>query len=257
MKQSLQNPNGLRIFFEEELSKFVTFLKVGTESEAMMLPFIAMLINLVRKEKVVCKIGGPDARTDIHEMYRIGILRFVGPMIESPFGVKKFIEAITKTVGLSSIEELTINVESITAFNQIDDILAASNDQIHRINVGFSDLAASVGGTVTDLELLRMAKELRNRCKIIGKEFSFGGTVTPENIEKRLEFLEPDGFETRMFGFSGTIANAAVVVKKALEFEAAVESYFAANQQRLVNASINRAASINKRLTSDFFTLVA
>lgn len=239
----------LKVFFKTELEQFVSFIKVGTESEAMLLSQIVLLMNVTQKE-MVCKIGGPDARSDIFSMGSIGAMRFVAPMIESSFSIKKFTQAITKTIGITSVEELCINIESVTALSNIDCILEEAMTYIHRINVGFSDLAASMNTHVTDTQLMKMTKNLRDKCKILDKHFSFGGSVTPENIEMRLVFLKPDLFETRLLGFSADVAEPAVMVRKGLEFEMAFESLCADFHELFMSTNRNRASSIKKRLTA-------
>lgn len=238
----------IKTFFNQELSPHVAFVKVGTESEAMTLQQISLLMSITNT-RIVCKIGGPDAQSDILGMHAIGISSFVAPMIESPFSVKKYNDAVSKTIGFDSAEELCINIESIIAFANIDDILQSANN-IHRVNVGFSDLAASMGTDVMDPGVLRLGKSLRKKCKIIGKPFSFGGTVTPENIEPRLACMEPDGFETRLLGFQGNVNHPALIVRKALEFEEAFENYLADIQQTLLNLNTRRIAAIRKRLNT-------
>jgi hypothetical protein len=93
-----------------------------------------------------------------------------------------------------------------------------------------------------------MAKGLGKRCKILGKKFSFGGSVSPDNIKMRLDYLEADSFETRLLGFSANVNDPAALVKKALEFELGFETLVYENHAMLAEVSRARMTAINKRL---------
>ena len=71
------------------------------------------------KTKITLKIGGPEAIRDLKDSSIIGVKGLVAPMVESEFGLKKFIQAtrtyIPKDV-LSSIQ-LNVNIETVTAVN--------------------------------------------------------------------------------------------------------------------------------------------
>ena len=80
------------------------------------------------KTKLTLKIGGPEAIRDIKDSLIIGVKGLVAPMVESAFGLKKFIQS-TKTYisedTLPSIQ-LNINVETITAVSNVQKMLNLS-----------------------------------------------------------------------------------------------------------------------------------
>jgi hypothetical protein len=43
---------------------------------------------------VAIKIGGCEARRDLHDAKVLGAAKVVAPMIETPYSLKKFVEAV-------------------------------------------------------------------------------------------------------------------------------------------------------------------
>ena len=70
-------------------------IKSSFEDEGTSLKNAVFLRNLTLKNnmKFVMKIGGAEARTDLNFSKDIGVDGVVGPMIESEFAAKKFINA--------------------------------------------------------------------------------------------------------------------------------------------------------------------
>ena len=75
--------------------------------------------------KLTLKIGGPEAIRDIKDSSIIGVKGLVAPMIESEFGLKKFIQSVNTHIpqDLLSTINLNINIETITAISNIEKIL--------------------------------------------------------------------------------------------------------------------------------------
>jgi 4-hydroxy-2-oxoheptanedioate aldolase len=99
------------------------------------------------KTKVTLKIGGPEAIRDLKDSSVIGVKGLVAPMVESEFGLKKFIQA-TKTYipedTLSSVQ-LNINVETITAVQNVEKMLAyCEASELYGVTVGRVDLVSSM-----------------------------------------------------------------------------------------------------------------
>lgn len=249
MKNLLKQLDKIKGFFRSELANDVAFIKLGTEAEGMLRWHMPLLQSITGKE-AVCKIGGPEARSDLFEIFALGITRFVAPMVESQFAVEKFIDAVEKTVGIESASELTLNIESIQAFKNLDEIMSAAKTNIHRINCGFTDLSQSMHYNVNDPYVLEMGKALKTRCRLIGKRFSFGGSISVSNIERRLDFLQPDFFETRLLVFPGDVKDPASIVGRGLEFEMLFENYLGSIQKMFVDTHESRAAGVAKRLVT-------
>ena len=78
------------------------------------------------KVKITLKIGGPEAIRDLKDSTIIGVKGIVAPMVESEFGLVKFLQATKTHISedtLSSLQ-LNVNLETITAMNNSDKILS-------------------------------------------------------------------------------------------------------------------------------------
>ena len=101
-------------------------LKLSTEDAAMSLDQIAYWNRLCQGLlPVVVKIGGPNARNDIHQMMELNVHGLIAPMVESAFGLENYIEALrdyTTSIRFKTLEK-HINIETATAVDQLDSIL--------------------------------------------------------------------------------------------------------------------------------------
>lgn len=202
-------------------------LKLSTEDAAMGFEQIDFWIRQVRGLlPVYVKIGGPNARNDIRQLVQLGADGLIAPMVESPYGLENFIEAFRTYSTPLQYQSLKkhINIETITAVRQLDSILAHPlAAELDEITIGCSDLSKSMGLTVTDPEVIRMTEEVTRKARAKGIGVSFGGGVTPANIDSRLARISPSHFNTRVITFS---YDPAVVyrsaIQKALEFELAM-----------------------------------
>ena len=76
------------------------------------------------KTKVTLKIGGPEAIRDIKDSMIIGVKGLVAPMVESEFGLTKFIGAVNSNLPSEVVSslQLNVNIETISAVLAIDKI---------------------------------------------------------------------------------------------------------------------------------------
>ena len=100
------------------------------------------------KTKLTLKIGGPEAIRDIKDSLIIGVKGLVAPMVESEFGLKKFIQSAKTYIPEDSLSavQLNINVETITAVSNVQKMLdlPEAND-LYGVTVGRVDLVSSMG----------------------------------------------------------------------------------------------------------------
>ena len=77
------------------------------------------------KTKVTLKIGGPEAIRDLKDASIIGVKGLVAPMVESPFGLKKFIQATETYIPADVLDslQLNVNIETITAIDNLIEIM--------------------------------------------------------------------------------------------------------------------------------------
>ena len=230
-------------------------LKLSTEDAAMGLEQIAFWIRKARGVlPVYVKIGGPNARNDIRQLVALGADGLIAPMVESAYGLENFIEAFrtyTTPLQFGTLKK-HINVETVTAVRQLDSILAHPlAAELDEITIGCSDLSKSMGLAVTHPEVVRMTEEVTRKTRERGIEVSFGGGVTPSNIDARLARVLPNYFNTRVMTFR---YDPAVVyrsaIRKALEFELAMlaldrqEGFLSPEEER------SRALELKKRMDS-------
>ena len=88
------------------------------------------------------KIGGVEALRDIKDAMELGVDGLIAPMVESPFGVMKFVGATESIFGQRKLFK-SINVETLTAVEQLDDILEIARGKIDNVTIGRTDLSLS------------------------------------------------------------------------------------------------------------------
>lgn len=182
------------------------------------------------KVKLNLKIGGPEAIRDIKDMSIIGVKGVVAPMVESAFGLKKFVDSVNKTLpeDIVSSLQLIVNIETKQAVSNIDSILSAKEaNSLYAVTVGRVDLVSSMGkdrSYVNSDEVYSMAKSIFTKAKERGLKACLGGAVSVESLEF-LKKLNSEGlldkFETRyaIFDPSITLKNISRALSKAQMFE--------------------------------------
>jgi len=216
------------------------------------------------KTKVTLKIGGPEAIRDLKDSTVIGVKGLVAPMVESEFGLKKFIQAAKTHIPedtLSSIQ-LNINVETITAVQNVEKMLAtAEAGELYGVTVGRVDLVSSMNkdrNYVNSDEVYKLVRGVFTKVKEKGLKACLGGAVSTDSLDF-LKKLHSEGlldkFETRyaMFDPSITLKNLSRALSKAQMFEyewlmAKHELYTAAANQdikriQMIQDRINQSVS--------------
>jgi hypothetical protein len=179
---------------------------------------------------IILKIGGVEAVTDIYNAITIGVKGVIAPMAETAFAVSKFLNAIETFVADDNREDIdfAINIETITAFNNLDEMLALQNiGLLHGLTVGRVDFVGSMGGDrkiVDSDKLLDYCSAIFSKARQKGLKTGLGGAISTGSIDfiKKLHIEGLiDKFETRKVVFkSGTILNdPEKAILKAVEFE--------------------------------------
>jgi hypothetical protein len=211
------------------------------------------------KTKIVLKIGGPEAIRDIKESSIIGVKGLVAPMVESAFGLKKFIQAVNNnlTPDVVSSLQLSVNLETITAVTNVNTILESEEvSQMYGVTVGRVDLVSSMGkdrAYVNSDEVYKLTRAVFIKAKERGLKACLGGAVSMESLEF-LKKLNSEGlldkFETRYAMFDSSIAlkNLSAALSKAQLFEyewlKTKQEYY----QNFVNQDSKRIQMIQDRL---------
>jgi hypothetical protein len=211
------------------------------------------------KAKITLKIGGPEAIRDLKDSTIIGVKGIVAPMIESEFGLIKFVQATKTHISedvLNSLQ-LNINLETITAINNSDKILSLPEIQdLYGVTIGRVDLVSSMGkdrSYVNSEEVYKFAKQVFTKAKTKGLKACLGGAVSIESLGF-LKKLHSEGlldkFETRfcIFDPSITLKNLSKALSKAQMFEyewmANKHEYYTT----LANQDIKRIKMIQDRI---------
>lgn len=185
-------------------------------NELMLLSRLGALSSL----KLFIKVGGCEAISDIRKAKELGAYGILAPMIESGFAVKKFKEAIRKVYGsgycvpnlentktTSGLEKI-INIETITGYEKLEDILKEGKKEIDTISIGRVDLSSSLGidrSGINSDKIFNITKDIMEKSKEYGYKVNFGGGISEDAIPF-IEELFPlnDRFETRKIVFDLT-----------------------------------------------------
>ena len=198
------------------------------------------------------KIGGPDARNDISKSLEIGCAGIIAPMVESPFGVYKFVNAVEDVAGIDLVNKiiLSINLESITAYQKLPDII--STDEMRKINevvIGVSDLARSVGKPTNDIYVLNIIEEMINKLKETSKLVRVGGLFSflvnnPEEMRRLIIQNNVDEINTSNVAFNvQKIRNMNTAYQKARDFELTLNDLWVKHQEAKLTPYKKRASS--------------
>jgi len=182
------------------------------------------------KTKVTLKIGGPEAIRDLKDSTVIGVKGLVAPMVESEFGLKKFIQAAKTHIPADNLYslQLNVNIETTTAVNNASKMLDIEEARLlYGVTVGRVDLVSSMGKNrdyVNSDEVYKMARSVFAKAKEKGLKACLGGAVSTDSLDF-LKKLHSEGlldkFETRyaIFDPSVTLKNLSRALSQAQMFE--------------------------------------
>lgn len=183
---------GLKTSFEDEGASFNDVLDV------------LRLTNIFNLKSTI-KIGGCEARTDIHNCLALKVNNIVAPMVESKFATKKFIDSFESIYPDTSNNSFYVNIESIQAVRNAKDIIEeACAGSLKGIVVGRSDLSKSIGLTKSDTNSDRvfdLTREVLLLAKDKNLETTIGGNLNSESLPFITKLFEEgllDRVETRL-----------------------------------------------------------
>lgn len=191
-------------------------VKAEFEAEGTRMEEALRLKEVVTKAglDLTIKIGGCEALKDMYDARTIGVNAIVAPMIESPYAVKKYLQATRMAFPEEERQNIKflINIETQYGFRYLEEILSGeSAKDLTGIVMGRTDMTGSLGMSKDDInheDILKLAQEIARLTLKYKKELVIGGGVSALSLPffKRL----PDGalnrFETRKVIFDAQAA---------------------------------------------------
>ena len=175
--------------------------------------------------KLNVKIGGCEAKNDIFFCSNLKVDSIVAPMVESSYALKKFIQVVPKEY----LGNLFINLESKTAFNNINRIINSENfKKLKGVVIGRSDLAGSYGMSKSQVNSKKIYREVHSVLKNVkkkGKITKMGGSITVnsknfiKNLyeEKLINNIEARNVELKLS--NRNISNLDKIIPEIFELE--------------------------------------
>ena len=232
-------------------------IKAEFEAEGSSYDDILRLRNLTTRNDLSLhvKIGGVEAIRDIIDCLEIGVDGIIGPMVESSFGAKKFVNSLEK-LEVKDIFHSSINIETKNGLLELDDILNMTAGNISNITIGRSDLSGSyMDKSITPNSSFIAEKVIfiANAAKKFGYSVTMGGTVnikTLEVFEKHQDLKKLlDNVETRkvIIPVKNFIDNPNVL-DEAIRFEELYVMTKKAYLDRRIKSELDRLTSLKTRL---------
>jgi hypothetical protein len=202
--------------YENEGSRQVELMRLKDVTEKVGLP-------------IILKIGGVEAVTDIYNALSLGVTGIIAPMAETAFAASKFLDAIDTFVAEDNREEIdfAINIETITAYKNIDEILALEKlNLLSGITIGRVDFTASLGkdrSFANSDQMLQYCREIFQKSRARSLKTALGGAISVESAGF-VQSLVGDGlidkFETRKVVYGKeAAANIADALLAGIAFE--------------------------------------
>ena len=208
----------------------VVAVKAEFEAEGTRVDELLRLLELTFRSdlKLALKIGGCEAVRDLIESKTFGCDYIIAPMIESSYGLSKFIDAKNKIYKNSKNgTRFLFNLETKTCFNDIDSIMKLAKSNLDGCVFGRVDYSGSLNMLRQKINSPKITQDVLTASKLAKKndlEFVVGGGVSIEAIPvlKKFKSTHLSRFETRKVVFSSEsldIKDISTGLLTAVEFE--------------------------------------
>jgi 4-hydroxy-2-oxoheptanedioate aldolase len=187
-------------------------VKAEFESEGTRLEEALRLKEVVTKAslELTIKVGGCEAIKDMYDARAIGVTHIVGPMIETPYALKKYLGAarISFPEAERAFVKFLINVETIDGYNNFDRMLQLQAiKDLSGVVLGRVDMTGSLGMSREDInhdKIFEIALGLFKKCREKNLECVMGGGIAKEALPfiKKLTPKLLDRYETRKIIFN-------------------------------------------------------
>jgi len=193
-------------------------IKAEFEAEGSTFRDLMILRDITRKAnvKLFLKIGGTEAVRDIKDCFELDVDGIIVPMIENGFNVVKFFQAYDKIYQNEKVY-LTMNIESKSALDNLDEIFECGKGRIDNITIGRTDLTDSFMNESYDVDcgvIMNKVLEASDKARKYGYSVTIGGSVSKDSITifKTLPIKFFDKSETRkvVLSFNSMKSNGAL-----------------------------------------------
>ena len=211
----------------------VVATKAEFEAEGTRTDELLRLLEIAHRANVdiALKIGGCEAIRDMLEAKQFGVRYIIAPMVETPYALSKYIQAVSNVFCGEEKEEFVFlfNLETITAYENFEEMaaLASSADVCDGVVFGRVDFAGSLGigrAGIESEDVTSKAEKAASICQEKGLEYVVGGAVSIDAISNlnRIRDVHLSRFETRKVVFeSAALENPGITnaLKDAVHFE--------------------------------------
>ncbi len=187
----------------------------------------------VNNFNLILKLGGLSSFNDICIAKNVCAHIIVAPMVESAYGLEKFVKTLFCVYSEEEVlnKKIYINIETKTGLEKFQDILLSKYIKyITGVVIGRSDLSSSLEVSEALIDSDKMYETIYpvvEKCYREGKKVIMGGKITPASVSflKKIPANYLYGFETRKILFKSsllqdkTIEEVSFAINKAIEFE--------------------------------------
>ncbi|MEA3641483.1 MAG: aldolase/citrate lyase family protein [Lamprobacter sp.] len=197
-------------------------VKAEFEAEGTRMEELLRLLDIARRAdvKIGLKIGGCEAIRDLLEAKQLGVDYIIAPMIETPYALTKFIDAINKVYNGDERADtrFLFNLETQYSFSQLEHLMAKASQPrgVDGVVFGRVDYTLSHGFSREVINSPVITKDcmiVAQACQEHDLEYVVGGGVSIESlpIMQQLQAIHLDRFETRKIIFNADIVKETCI----------------------------------------------
>ena len=161
-------------------------VKAEFEAEGASFHDLVRLRRLTARHNIplYLKIGGVEGLRDIKDALILGVDGLIAPMVESPFGVIKFTNAVESVFSGREVFK-SINIETRNAIECVDEILYEARGKVDNVTIGRTDLSQSYFDPNIDPDselIFNLIDVISRKVYSEGLSLTIGGSLTTKSI---------------------------------------------------------------------------